>query len=45
VRGRFQVVSVEDAPLGARGTIAATVECEGVDKPVCVAELVVLALS
>jgi acyl dehydratase len=45
VRGRFKVVSVEDAPLGARGTIEATVECEGVDKPVCVAELVVLALD
>jgi hypothetical protein len=41
VRGRFQVVSVEDAPLGARGTI----ECEGVDKPVCVAELIVFALA
>lgn len=45
VRGRFKVVSVEDAPAGARGTIEATVECEGVEKPVCVAELVVLELS
>ena len=30
---------------GARATIEATVECEGVDKPVCVAELVVLTVS
>jgi acyl dehydratase len=44
VRGRFKVLSVEEIPLGRRGTIEATVECEGVDKPVCVAELVVLAL-
>jgi acyl dehydratase len=45
VRGRFKVVSVEDGPAGARGTIEATVECEGVEKPVCVAELVVLAFG
>jgi acyl dehydratase len=45
VRGRFVVGSVEDHPNGARATIEATVECEGVDKPVCVAQLVVLTLS
>ena len=45
VRGRFLVRSVEEVPLGRRGTIEATVECEGVEKPVCVAELVVLTLS
>jgi acyl dehydratase len=46
VRGRFRVVSVEEEEAGrTRGTIAATVECEGVEKPVCVAELVVLTLS
>jgi acyl dehydratase len=45
VRGRFRIRSVEDRPDGARATIEATVECEGVDKPVCVAELVVLTLS
>jgi acyl dehydratase len=45
VRGRFKALSVEEIPLGRRGTIEATVECEGVDKPVCVAELVVLALA
>ena len=46
VRGRFRVLSVEDgAGAAARGTIEATVECDGVDKPVCVAELVVLELA
>jgi acyl dehydratase len=40
IRGRFKVLSVD----GSRGTIEATVECEGVEKPVCVAELVVLEL-
>jgi acyl dehydratase len=42
IRGRFRVSSVEDASLGERATIEATVECEGAEKPVCVAELVVL---
>jgi acyl dehydratase len=45
VRGRFRVRSVEERPNGARATIEATVECEGIDKPVCVAELVVLTFS
>ena len=45
VRGRFRVVGVEEVPLGHRGTIEATVECEGVEKPVCVAELLVLTVS
>ncbi len=45
VRGRFRVLGVEDARLGARATIEATIECEGVDKPVCIAELVVLTVS
>ena len=45
VRGRFRVLTVEETSLGAKGTIEATVECEGVDKPVCVAELVVLTVS
>jgi acyl dehydratase len=45
IRGRFRVLSVQDASLGARATIAATVEAEGVAKPVCVAELVVLTVS
>jgi hypothetical protein len=33
------------APKGARVTIEAIVECEGVEKPVCVAELVTLTAS
>ena len=45
IRGRFKVAGVEDVPLGARVTIVGTVECEGADKPVCVAELVTLAVS
>ena len=45
VRGRFRVLSVDDAARGRRATIEATVECDGVEKPVCVAELVVLTLS
>ena len=44
IRGRFRVREVEPAAHGSRATIEATVECEGVEKPVCVAELVVLAI-
>jgi acyl dehydratase len=45
VRGRFRVLDVEDVPLGERGTMEAVVECDRVDKPVCVAELLVLTVS
>ncbi len=45
VRGRFRVVSVEAASVGERVTIAASVECEGIAKPVCVAEIVLLTVS
>ena len=45
IRGRFRVLSVQDTALGERATIEATVECEGVHKPVCVAELVSLTVS
>lgn len=45
IRGRFRVREVESTPHGERATIEATVECDGVDKPVCAAELVVLAVS
>ena len=44
VRGRFRVLVFEEGPAGGRGTIEATVECEGVEKPVCVAQMVVLTL-
>lgn len=45
VRGRFRVLSIEDASGGERATIEASVECEDVEKPVCVAELVLLTVS
>ena len=45
IRGRFRVLTLEDVAAGARVTIEATVECEGVQKPVCVAELVILTVS
>ena len=45
IRGRFRVLEVEPTDRGTRASIEATVECEGVDKPVCVAELVVLSVS
>lgn len=44
IRGRFRVLRVEEAAMGARATIEATVECQGVEKPVCVAELVLLSV-
>jgi acyl dehydratase len=40
VRGRFEVVSVDDADWGAQVTMTATVERDGGEKPVCVAEIV-----
>lgn len=45
VRGRFRVLGVERTGPGERVTIQAVVECEGEPKPVCVAELVTLAIS
>lgn len=45
IRGRFRVLDVEATIRGTRATIEATVECDGVDKPVCVAQLVVLSVS
>jgi acyl dehydratase len=45
IRGRFTVVSVEAAAGGERAVIEARVECAGVEKPVCVAELVLLTRS
>jgi acyl dehydratase len=45
VRGRFRILAAESTDRGERATIEATVECDGVDKPACVAELLVLAVS
>jgi hypothetical protein len=38
------VLGVDAAVSGARVTIEATIECERLEKPVCVAELVVLTV-
>ncbi len=40
VRGTFRVERVEDADWGSQSTLSVTVEREGGDKPVCVAEVV-----
>jgi acyl dehydratase len=45
IRGRFRVLGVDDVELGTRATIDAVVEREGGERPVCVAELVVLTVS
>ncbi len=45
IRGRFRVSSYDESPVGGRATLEATIECEGADKPVCVAELVILTVS
>jgi acyl dehydratase len=40
VRATFRVVDVDEQSWGTQVTMAATIEREGGDKPVCVAELV-----
>jgi len=45
VRGRLHMLEVEPTGRGARARIEATVECDGANKPVCVAERVVLSVS
>jgi acyl dehydratase len=40
VRGTFRVVEIEQHDWGHQATMAATIERDGGDKPVCVAELV-----
>jgi acyl dehydratase len=44
VRGSFRVASIEAARHGERVVIEAEVECEGGERPVCVAELVLPTL-
>jgi acyl dehydratase len=44
IRGRFRVESVDEVPGGEQAVLVATVEREGGEKPVCVAELVVRLL-
>jgi len=38
IRGRFSLLSVEDIPGGSQFTWSVVIECEGSDKPCCVAE-------
>ena len=40
VRGTFRVDNVESADWGSQSTLSVTIEREGGDKPVCVAEVV-----
>lgn len=44
IRGRLRVASLEPAGDGERALVEARIECEGVEKPVCVADLVLLTL-
>ena len=45
IRARFRVDALDEVPGGKQATIAATVECDAQEKPVCVAELVLRLLS
>jgi len=45
IRARFRVEALDEIPGGVQATIAATVELEASDKPVCVAELLLRLLS
>jgi acyl dehydratase len=40
LRGRGQIVAVEEAKGGVQVTVRVTVEAEGTDKPVCIADTV-----
>jgi acyl dehydratase len=45
IRGRFRVEAVDEVPGGRQATIAATIERDGSEKPVCVAVLLLRQLS
>lgn len=45
IRGHFQVTAAEPVEGGVQATILATVEREGADRPVCVAELLLRVLE
>ena len=45
VRAVFDVVGVDEVPGGRQATLTATVEREGGDKPVCVAQLLLRILE
>ena len=42
IRGRFAIVSVNEAPDAIKVVWNVTIECESADKPCCVAEWIVL---
>jgi acyl dehydratase len=41
IRGRFRIEEATDVDGGVQLVFASTVECEGLDRPVCAAEFVV----
>ena len=45
IRARFRVAALDEIPGGAQATIAATIERDGQEKPVCVAELLLRLLD
>ncbi|WP_433663094.1 MaoC family dehydratase [Nocardia sp. CA-128927] len=45
IRGRATIVSVDEVSGGLQVVIATVVECEGSDKPACIAESLVRALA
>ncbi|HEV8250069.1 MAG TPA: MaoC family dehydratase [Gaiellaceae bacterium] len=44
IRARFRVEALDEIAGGVQATIAATVECDAQEKPVCVAELLLRLL-
>jgi acyl dehydratase len=42
IRGRFAILSVNEAPDAVKVVWNVTIECESIDKPCCVAEWIVL---
>ena len=45
IRGRFRVEAVDEVDGGRQATVTAVIDREGVEKPVCVAELVFRLLA
>jgi acyl dehydratase len=45
IRARFRVEALDEIPGGYQATVAATVECDRHEKPVCVAELLLRLLT
>jgi acyl dehydratase len=45
IRGQGRIVTVDEVPGGLQIVMRVTIECEGSDKPACVAEYIVRALA